>query len=754
MNVSLHTFAAGMFAVTGAFGAAVDYARDVHTILAARCFACHSGDKRSGGLSLSSYDDVLRGGRNGAALVPGASAESLMVSRLTAKTAERMPPVGEPLNETEITLLREWIDQGARPRPDGPVAKRRWVPKLALDAPPAPPDRALGAYFKRHRIPPSAVSDIQFARRAYFDIWGLPPTPEQLREFAASPRPDKRERLVNTLLANWRNYAEHWISFWNDLLRNDEGVNYHGGRQSITPWLLRALEDNMPYNEFVSRLLNPRNARDPEGFLMGVNWRGDVNASQTPVMQAAQNTAQIFAGVNLKCNSCHDSFISRWKLKDAYGLASFFSEEKLELVRCDAKLGQIAEIKFLYPELGDGGAGETLASRRVAAAKLFTAPENGRFARTIVNRMWKKLTGRGIVEPVDDMDAEPWSPDLLDGLSADFVEHGYDLKWLIARIMTSRAYGMESVDAVRDEKEYVFRGPMRRRITAEQFSDTISAITGEWRVLTSSQGKAGIFARDWRRAATPLARAMGRPIRDQVFTERNGESTTLQALEMTNGGSITQFLRRASKRMLGELPEAPANLFDSGKVSSNRVTVDIDVSGLKELRLLVVDMGSYSPERVLPVWADAEFEGPAGVTKLGGEPVAMKDKTFERGLRARAQEEIVHRIGGKGYTRFRAVVGVEAASIQSDIGPDVRFFVFSGKPDFERLVRVEPETPTGAPKGPFEGDALVSRVYSHALGREPQAAERRLARELLANEGGLADLIWCVTMLPEFQLIY
>ncbi len=745
---------AGMFGASAAFAATVDYARDVHTVLAARCFTCHSGDKRSGGLSLSSYDDVLRGGRNGAALVPGASAESLLIARLTAKTSERMPPAGEPLTETEISLLREWIDQGARPRIDGPAAKRRWVPKLALDSPPAPPDRALSAYFKQHRIQPQIVSDARFARRAYFDVWGMPPSPEQLREFVANPRPDKRERLVNTLLANWRNYAEHWISYWNDLLRNDEGVNYHGGRQSITPWLLRALEDNMPYNEFVSRLLNPRNGRDPEGFLMGVNWRGDVNASQTPVIQAAQNTAQIFAGVNLKCNSCHDSFISRWKLKDAYGLASFFSEDKLELVRCDAKTGQIAEIKFLYPELGDGGAGGTLASRREAAAKLFTARENGRFARTIVNRIWKKLAGRGIVEPVDDMDAEPWSPELLDGLAADFVEHGYDLKWLIARIMTSRAYNMESVDPGKDEKEYVFRGPQRRRITAEQFSDTISAITGEWRVLTSSQGKAGSYARDWRLAATPLARAMGRPIRDQVFTERNGESTTLQALEMTNGGSITQFLRRASKRMQGDLPPAPVNLFDSGRVSSNRVTVDIDVAGLKELRLLIVDMGSYSPERVLPVWADAEFEGPAGVTKLEGEPVMMKDKTFERGLRAKASQEIVERIAGKGYTRFRAVVGVEAASIQSDIGPAVRFFVFAEKPDFERLARVEPETPTGAPKGPFAGDALVSRVFLHALGREPQSAERRLAKELLANEGGLADLMWCVAMLPEFQLIY
>ena len=137
------------------------------------------------------------------------------------------------------------------------------------------------------------------------------------------------ERLVATLLADNRKYAENWISFWNDLLRNDEGVTYYSetaGRRSITDWLLNALESNTPYNQWIERLLNPIGPGDPEGFIVGVNWRGTVSASQTPALQAAQNTAQVFLGVNLKCNSCHDSFISKWKLKDAYGLAAYFSD--------------------------------------------------------------------------------------------------------------------------------------------------------------------------------------------------------------------------------------------------------------------------------------------------------------------------------------------------------------------------------------------------------------------------------------------
>src|SRR5205807_7983859 len=119
--------------------------------------------------------------------------------------------------------------------------------------------------------------------------------------------------------ADDQKYAENWISFWNDLLRNDEGVNYYSetaSRKSITAWLLASLKSNLPYNRFVSKLLDPASPRDPDGFLIGVNWRGAVSASQTPALQAAQNTAQIFLGLNLKCNFCYHSFISKLKFKE------------------------------------------------------------------------------------------------------------------------------------------------------------------------------------------------------------------------------------------------------------------------------------------------------------------------------------------------------------------------------------------------------------------------------------------------------
>ena len=152
-----------------------------------------------------------------------------------------------------------------------------------------------------------------------------------------------------------------------------------------------------------------------------MNWRGETSAAVTPWMQASQNTAQVFLGINLKCNSCHDSFVSQWKLKDAYGLAAYFSPDpRLQLYRCDVAQDQYAGPAFLYPQLNREPATPSLADRRATAAAIFTDPRNGRLPRTIVNRIWQRLLGHGIVANPDEMDGQPWSPELLDWLASRF----------------------------------------------------------------------------------------------------------------------------------------------------------------------------------------------------------------------------------------------------------------------------------------------------------------------------------------------
>lgn len=758
----------------------VDYARQVQPILHSRCASCHGDKAPQGGLTVLTRAGMLKGGKSGPAIVPGSSQTSLLIRHVTGEKQPLMPMGGDPLKAEEIALFKAWIDQGAAWNTEVSLPGK-WTPTLAPRRPPVPEtavsfrnpiDRFIAAYFEQHKLAfPGVVSDAVFARRVYLDTWGLLPTPQQLAAFLNDQRPDKREILVGQLLAEPKHYSQHWISFWNDLLRNDEGVVYHGERQSISEWLLKALEGNLPYDRFVAALLNPARPGDPTGFLIGVNWRGDVSASQTPPMQAAQNSAQVFMGINLKCASCHDSFINQWKLRESYGLASFFSEGELELVRCDVKLGETAKIQFLYPELGAIEPGASLAARREAVARLMTLPANGRFTRTLVNRYWKKLLGRGLVEPVDDMDGEPWNPDLLDWLASDFADHGYDLKYLLRQILTSKTYQFPAIHlASTEDKEFTFKGPLLRRLTAEQFVDAVSSVTGEWRVLQSGRGEPGVYSRDWQLKSTPLTRALGRPIRDQVFTTRNEEASTLQALELVNGEDLAYLLHRGAQRMLNQLDAAPANLFDSGAVTKGKVTVDIDLQGARELWLLAVDAGSYDRSLVVAGWADARLIGPSGEVELRA--LAAKSAINPGQLRIEGQEfrngfltplptELVFDLKGRQYSRFRAVAGVDESSLRSDIGPRVRFFVFAKKPDYRQLVKVSGSPPVPFERPPLAREALIDRVYRHVLSREPGEKERQVAREYLTggksagkiSADGLEDLLWALFLSPEFQFI-
>ena len=674
----------------------------------------------------------------------------------------------------EIEAIEAWINQGAVWDDDAPgsnglstLTLRR--PDLPQNGEAHPIDAFVNAYFDRYEITGHrTVSDEVFVRRAYLDLWGLLPTPEQWRSFIQDESPDKRAHLIEHLLANRKNYSEHWISYWNDLLHNDEGVKYPAGtRESITNWLLEALRKNTPYDHMVRSLLNPVKENDPAGFLVGVNWGGDVSASQTPPMQAAQNSTQVFLGANLKCASCHDSFVSNWKLRDTYGLASFFSEGPLEIVRCDVKTGEIAPLQFLFPALANGDTAESLTERRALVARLFTTPRNGRFARTVVNRIWKKLFGRGLVEPVDDMDAQPWDSDLLDWLASDFVDHDYDLQRLLKRIMTSRAYQLSAVDrsAEADKKAaYFFRGPFRRRLSAEQFIDGVSSLTGEWRILDDGKGNAGTYTRDWQLKSGMLARALGRPNRDKVVTDREADATTLQILELINGNELATLLHRGAKRMTHERKPPPANLFDSGVVNDGKVPFDIDISGAQQLRLLVEDAGSYDPGAVAVGWSEAEMVGPNGVIRLGDyspspgaekKLMQIKEEEPKEALVTSVPSELIFNIADQGFTRFRGVVGVDEGSLLYQITPKVRFFVFSEEPDRQQLVRVAGDPPVPNREERLRGEALIETLYRHAVARDPTPEERRIAGQFLDGAGsdGLGDLLWAIFLSPEFQFI-
>jgi hypothetical protein len=187
-----------------------------------------------------------------------------------------------------------------------------------------------------------------------------------------------------------------------------------------------------------------------------------------------------------------------------------------------------------------------------------TQRADGRLSRTLVNRLWQKFFGRGLVEPLDDMEHPAWSPDVIDWLAEDFADHGYDVKHLIEVMLTSQAYQLPATPAAEQVgSDFVFRGPQVRRLSAEQFRDAVGALTGVWYDKPATQflradGSTNQFTRT--RAALvgadTLQVALGRPNREQVLTSRASAATTLQALELTNGAELAEVLAKGAEKLI------------------------------------------------------------------------------------------------------------------------------------------------------------------------------------------------------------
>jgi hypothetical protein len=482
-----------------------------------------------------------------------------------------MPPKGKTLSEKEIATLKFWIKAGA-PWPDNADEKSVYrVAKLEPRTPTLPPeqnglknpiDLFVNVYFQEKKIAwPEVVDDRIYIRRIFLDIVGLLPPPEKVDAFVRDSDPDKRSKLVTELLERNDDYAQHWLSFWNDALRNDySGTGYiTNGRFSITDWLYESLKTNKPYDVFVKELISPD--KRSQGFIKGIEWRGTVNASQRVEMQAAQNVSQVFLGLNLKCASCHDSFVSDWKLKDAYAFANIFSDTALEVNRCDVPTGTMAGTRIIFSELGTIDSTATVEENLKQLADYLTAPKNGRLYRTIVNRIWSQLLGRGIVAPVDLMDNVPWSQDLLDWLAADFVDKRHDIKKLIFAIATSKTYQLPSVEIDSEEKliaeDYTFKGMHRRRLSAEQFADAVSAVI--FPIYPDTLKAFDPFKKNNTPMSSPYVRAslvkndgfltaLGRPNRENVLTGRASQANLLQALELTNGDRFNMALKSGARK--------------------------------------------------------------------------------------------------------------------------------------------------------------------------------------------------------------
>jgi hypothetical protein len=563
---------------------AIDFAHEVVPLLKKHCGECHTADARQGGFSMNTREDLLAGGDSETpGIVAGKASASELIARITSDDPDyRMPPEGEPLPADAITVFRTWIDEGAAWEPGFAFQSTTWEPPLALrdvTLPPAvdgrtnPIDRIIDATWLAQGIKrPLPSDDRTFIRRVSLDLLGLLPDPARVEAFVADTRANKRALLVRELLSDAEAvaYTDHWLSFWNDLLRNDyTGTGFiTKGRSQITTWLYRSLLENKPFDVFVRELIAP--SKESRGFIDGIVWRGTVNASQTVPIQFAQNVGQTFLGINLKCASCHDSFVDRWTLKQTYDFAAIASKASLELHRCEKATGQTATPAWMFGELGQIDPAAPPDKRLEQLAALMTKPGNGWLSRNLVNRLWSRLMGRGIVHPVDALRLPPWNEDLLDMLAADLVASEWNIKHVLETICTSEAYAAATpaVTGQPQGRDYVFRGPLPRRMTAEQFVDAVWQLTGTAPAkpdadVTRSSGTKESPAPMVRAAlvkATPLMAALGRPNRDQVVTSRPSELTTLEAIQLANDAVLADAFARGGDTILAEHGSEPERL--------------------------------------------------------------------------------------------------------------------------------------------------------------------------------------------------
>jgi hypothetical protein len=433
-------------------------------------------------------------------------------------------------------------------------------------------DTHVFAKLKMLSIPPADLcADAEFLRRVYEDVCGTLPTPEETRTFLASTDKDKRAKLIDALLER-SEYADLWTLKWSDVLRSNRKSIQQKGTHVYQHWLRKHIERNTPFDEVVRELLTANGstfANPPANY---------YRIAREPT-SLAETTAQLFFGIRMQCAKCHNHPFERWTQDDYYSMAAFFARVKHakdttepgagpqaqgagEIVYADRtgevtqpRTGQVMPPKFMGGAVANVPPGK---DRREVLAAWLTSPENPFFARSVVNRIWFHVTGRGIVDPVDDFrDSNPPANDeLLDSLARDFVSHGFDVKHLLRVILNSRTYQLsaQTNDLNKDDNKY-FSHAVTKLLPAEQLLDAICAATGMPEKFPGLPlGTRAVQLPDGEINHVFL-KTFGQPGRELACEcEREGDSNLAQALQLINGPTINDKVRNPGNR-LGKLAE-------------------------------------------------------------------------------------------------------------------------------------------------------------------------------------------------------
>ncbi len=380
-------------------------------------------------------------------------------------------------------------------------------------------DTQLQAIHTKKKITPKqVVADSVYVRRVYLDLAGRVPTYEETTAFLESKETDKREKLVyNLLQSDW--YVSHFFNYWATLLRiNTYMQGMPDGAYEL--WVKRALQENMPYDVMVRKLVTASGSALENGAVGFV-----IRDREQGILDHVSQTSQVFLGSQIGCAMCHDAKFEKWKQREFYSFSAYFSEINMrkdgdiaramrqkmngatpaEVNRIQADLIRLPfvvedkpgkQLKLpldyvyepkdagkpvipavLYGKSPEGAPTET---RRQIFAKWLTSPENPNFTRVIANRLWGKIFGMALVEPVNDMSENnpPVYPELMEDLTRIMVDLGYDMRSYLAVLVNTKTYQRDTSEKMVMHETFAYESRPMRRMTAEQLWDSLLSIYG------------------------------------------------------------------------------------------------------------------------------------------------------------------------------------------------------------------------------------------------------------------------------------
>ncbi|MCW0220010.1 MAG: DUF1549 and DUF1553 domain-containing protein [Prosthecobacter sp.] len=384
-------------------------------------------------------------------------------------------------------------------------------------------DELLAKGWQKHDVQPNAlVNDEVFLRRAYLTVVGRIPTLEEARCFLAYQDPAKREKLIDKLLAS-EGYVHHFFNYWADVLRaQSQGVADSTTAQNYLNFLRQSLRDNKPYDQLTRELVSSEGACFENGAI------GYYMRDRGMPLDNLSNTTRVFLGTRMECAQCHNHPFDKWTQKQFYEMAAFTqnmtasayrspgADEVQKLIRQDKSLDKetqdlmkqaITEVTrplrdtlvvqnknslrlphdYKYPDAKpkDVVEASVMFGKSVSLTKdtnkiqvfseWLASKENPRFTTVIVNRLWKKVFGLGLIEPVDElMDGSvAANPELEAFLERQMVAMKYDMKAFLKMLLNTQTFGRASTREVGLGEPYYFQGPVFHRMSSEQAWDSL-----------------------------------------------------------------------------------------------------------------------------------------------------------------------------------------------------------------------------------------------------------------------------------------